>query len=168
VNIANLLLVRGISRSREFAVRLATGASRIQLVWQLLTETLLLFGFGAVPGVLIAGWAVQTLTALFAQGRRPITLETQLNWRILAFSIAITLAAGLIAGLSPVWRLFRTDPEQAIKEGPSRISESRSSAALMRALVGLQVALSLVLLAGAITFSRTLANLHRVAPGLRN
>jgi predicted permease len=168
VNVANLLLARGISRSGEFAIRLATGSSRVHLARQLLTETLILFGLGAVPGITLAGWGVAAITALFAQGRRPIFLETTLNWRILAVSIAVTLAAGLLSSLFPVWRAFRTDLSQGIREGPERTSESRLSAALMRALVGLQVALSLVVLTGAITLARTLVNLRDVDPGFRN
>lgn len=168
VNISNLLLVRGIGRSREYAIRLAIGARRVHLVRQLLTETLLLFGVSAIPGLFLAGWAVHTVTALFAEGRRPITLETNLNWHLLAFSIAVTLLAGLLSSLFPVWRLLRMDPQHEIKEGKGRTSESRGTAVLMRALVGVQVALSMVLLAGAFSFARTLANLRDVDLGFRN
>ena len=168
VNVANLLLARGIGRRGEFAIRLATGASRSRLMRQLLAETLLLFALGAIPGIVLSGWAVGLVTALFAQGRRPITLETNSNWHVLAFSIAVTLTAALLCSLFPVWRVFRIDTQQSIKEAPGRTSESRGSAALMRVLVGFQVALSLVLLGGAITFSRTLANLRQVDLGFRN
>jgi len=168
VNVANLLLARGIGRRGEFAIRLATGASRSRLTRQLLAETLLLFALGAIPGIVLSGWAVGLVTALFAQGRRPITLETSSNWHVLAFSIAVTLTAALLCSLFPVWRVFRIDTQQSIKEAPGRTSESRGSAALMRVLVGFQVALSLVLLGGAITFSRTLANLRQVDLGFRN
>jgi ABC-type antimicrobial peptide transport system permease subunit len=97
LNIANLLLARGITRRREFAIRLATGAGRARLVRQLLSETFLLFGLGAIPGVLFARWGVTLIEALFAQGRRPITLEANFNWRVLLFSITITLTAGLLS-----------------------------------------------------------------------
>jgi predicted permease len=168
LNIANLLLARGITRRREFAIRLATGAGRARLVRQLLSETFLLFGLGAIPGVLFARWGVTLIEALFAQGRRPITLEANFNWRVLLFSITITLTAGLLSVLFPVWRAFRTDPERAIREGQTRTSESISSATLARALVSMQVALSLVLLVAAVTFVQTLANLHHVDPGFQN
>jgi predicted permease len=82
--------------------------------------------------------------------------------------VALTLIAGLVASLFPVWRSFRTDPQRAINEGQARTSESRGSATVMRALVGFQVALSLVLLVGAITFARTLANLRAVDTGFRD
>lgn len=167
-NIANLLLARGIARHREFAIRLATGAGRARLVRQLLTETLLLFGLGAIPGMILAKWGVGVIHGLFAQGRRAIALEADLNWRVMAFCMLVTLAAGFLSGLFPAWRAFRTDPEQAIKEGQARTSESRRSVTLTRALVAFQVALSLVLLVGAVTFVRTLTNLRNVDPGFRN
>jgi predicted permease len=167
-NIANLLLARGIARSREFAIRMATGAGRMRLVRQLLTETLLLFGFGAIPGVIFARWGVGVIEGLFAQGRRAITLEATLNWRILAFTLTVTLIAGILAGLFPAWRAFRTDPEQAMREGQARSGESRGSATLTRTLVAFQVALSLVLLVSAVTFVRTLVNLRNIDPGFQN
>jgi len=167
-NIANLLLARGISRRGEFAIRLATGARPARLVRQLVTETLLLFWLGAVPGVVFAGWGVGVIETLFAQGRRAVTLEAGLNWRVLAFSIVVTLVAGLLSGLFPAWKAFRTDPQQAIKEGEARTSESGGSATLRQTLVALQVALSLVLLVGAVTFVRTFANLRRVDTGFQN
>src|SRR5262249_32298157 len=167
-NIANLLLARGIARTREFAIRLATGAGRTRLLRQLLTETLLLFGLGAIPGVALARWGVVVIEDLFAEGRRGITLDANLNWRILGFTALVTLVAGLVSGLFPAWRAFRTDPEQAMREGQTRTGESRGSAALTRALVGFQVALSLILLVGAVTFVRTLINLRNIDPGFQN
>ena len=167
-NIANLLLARGIARRREFAIRLATGAGRARLLRQLITETLLLFVIGAVPAILFAEWGAGAIESLFAEGRRAITLSADLNWRVLAFSLTVTLAAGLLSGLFPAWRAFRTDPEQAIKEGQSRASESRASANLSRILVAFQVALSLVLLVGAVTFISTLVKLRDVNPGFQN
>jgi len=166
-NVANLLLARGISRGREFAIRLAAGAGRARVVRQLATETLLLFCLGAVPGVLLAGWGVGLVESLFRQGRRPIILEAGLNGRVLAFALAVTFLAGLISSLIPAWRAFRTDPEQAIKEGQDRMGESRGSAMLAHGLVAFQVGLSLVLLVGAVAFVRTLASLRNVDLGFR-
>ena len=168
VNIANLLLARGIARSREFAIRLATGAGRLRLVRQLVTETLLLFVLGAAPSVLLASWGAGVIQAQFAQGRRAITLETELNWRVLGFTLAITMAAGVAAALFPAWRAFRTDADQAIRDGHARTGESRGSTLLTRGLVAVQVAISLVLLVGAVTFVRTLRNLRHVDPGFHN
>jgi len=166
-NVANLLLARGINRGRELGIRLAVGAGRARIVRQLLTETLLLFCLGAVPGVLLAGWGVRLIGNLFHEGRRPITLEAGLNWRVLAFALVVTLLAGLISSVMPAWRAFRTDPEQAIKEGQERSSESRGSAMLAHGLVAFQVGVSLVLLVGAVAFAKTLASLRNVDLGFR-
>jgi predicted permease len=167
-NITNLLLARGLARQREFAIRLAAGAGRVRLVRQLLTETLLLFALGALPGVIVARWGVSAVQGMFAEGRRAITVEANLNGRVLAFSILVTLAAGILSGMFPAWRAFRTSLEAAMREGHSRSSESRGSARLTGTLVGFQVALSLVLLVGAVTFVRTLASLRHIDPGFRN
>ena len=168
VNITNLLLARGIARRGEFAIRLATGSGRGRLAQQLLTETLFLFMIGAFPGVLVARWAVALVQTLFAQGRRAITLETEFHWHVAAFSLAVTLAAGLVSGAFSVWRAFRIDPAQAMKEGQARTTSSHGSETLIRALVALQVAVSMVLLVGAVTFVRTLVNLRNVDTGFQN
>ncbi len=167
-NIANLLLARGIARQREFAIRLATGAGRARLVRQLTTETLLLAVIGAVPGIFLAGWAVRIVESMFAQGRRAIVLEASLDFRVLAFSTIVTFAAALLSGLFPAWRVFRADPEEALKAGHARAGDSRGAATLSRALVSLQVAVSLILLVGAVSFVRTLWNLRRIDTGVSN
>src|SRR5262249_28083118 len=141
-NIANLLLTRGIVRRREFAIRMATGAGRTRLMRQLFTETLVLFTCGAIPGVLIASWGVRLIESFFAQGRRPIILDVGFNWRVLGFALITTLIAGLVAGILPALRVFRTNADQAIREGHARTGESRASARLSRVLVSFQVALS--------------------------
>ena len=167
-NIANLLLARGFTRRREFAIRLATGASRLRLARQLVTETLLLFTCGAVPGVALARLGVTIIESLFAEGRRSITIAADLNWRVLGFAVAVTLAAGLASALFPAWRVFHSELEQVIREGQTRSSESRASFMLRQILVASQVAVSLVLLVGAISFAGTLAKLRDVDPGFRN
>ena len=167
-NIANLLLARGFTRRREFAIRLATGASRMRLARQLVTETLLLFTCGAVPGVALARLGVTIIESLFAEGRRSITIAADLNWRVLGFAVAVTLAAGLASALFPAWRVFHSELEQVIREGQTRSSESRASFMLRQILVASQVAVSLVLLVGAISFAGTLAKLRDVDPGFLN
>jgi predicted permease len=166
-NIANLLLSRGISRSREFAIRLATGAGRGRIVRQLLTETTLLFCLGAIPGVLLANWGVGWIDSMFREGRRAVEVEAGLNLRVLIFSLCLTLAAGLISGLLPAWRAFRSDPQEAIKEGHERTGESRGVSWLSQGLVAFQVGLSLVLLVGALLFTSTLASLRNLNAGFR-
>src|SRR5262245_22221527 len=122
-NITNLLLARGLARQREFAIRLATGAGRVRLVRQLLTEILLLFALGAIPGVVVAKWGVGAVESMFTEGRRAITLEANLNWRVLLFSVLVTLAAGLLSGVFPAWRAFRASPDSAMHEGHARTGE---------------------------------------------
>ena len=168
-NIANLLLARGFTRRREFAIRLAAGAGRMRLVRQLVTETLLLFACGAIPGVVLARLGVTLIEGMFAEGRRSITITADLNWRVLGFAVAVTLGAGLLSALFPAWRVFRSELEQVIREGQTRSSESSAPPrCCARALVASQVAVSLVLLVGAITFAGTLAKLRDLDPGFRN
>jgi predicted permease len=167
VNITNLLLARGTARRREYAVRLAAGAGRGRLVRQLLTETLLLYALGAGPALLLAEWGVRLLSRTFAEGRRAITLDAGVDWRVLAFAAATTLVAGLLSGLVPAWAAARTDPQRAIQEAQARASEPRASGALGRSLVAAQVALSLVLLVAAAAFVQTLRNLRAVDVGFR-
>src|SRR5262249_48256401 len=105
---------------------------------------------------------------MFGEGRRSITIQADLNGRVLGFAVAVTLAAGLLAALFPAWRVFRSDLEQVIRQGQTRSSESRASSMLRQALVAAQVAISLVLLVGAVTFAGTLAKLHDLDPRFRN
>ncbi|HVV45538.1 MAG TPA: ABC transporter permease, partial [Bryobacteraceae bacterium] len=167
-NIANLLLARGLARRREFAIRLATGAARMRLVRQLITETLLLFVCGAIPGIFLARTGVVLVARMFAEGRRSITIQAELDGRVLAFAFGATLAAGLVAALFPALRVFGNDLEQVIREGQTRNSDSRTYSMLQRMLVASQVAISLVLLVSAVTFAGTLARLRDLDPGFRN
>jgi len=166
-NIANLLLSRGTARRREFAIRLATGAGSGRLVGQIVTETLVLFVLGAVPGVFLADWGVAAILSLFAEGRTALVVDVSANWRVLGFSLAATLAAAMLAALTPAMQALRAEPQEAMGAGHSRMSESRGARSLGRWLVGAQVALSLVLLVGASAFVRTLANLRGIDLGFR-
>jgi predicted permease len=165
VNLGNLLLARGAARSREFGIRLATGAGSGRLMRQLLTETLLLFLLGAAGGLVVAHLSIQGLTGYFAIGRRPILLAVHYDWRLAAFAVGVTLAAGLLTGLWPAIRALRTDPQAAMKDGEARMVGSRQSSLAARVLVVSQVALSLVLLVAAVMFVRTMVNLSAVDLG---
>jgi len=167
-NIANLLLARGFSRLREFAIRLAAGAGRWRLVRQTIAETLLLFAIGAVPGIVLAYIGVGAIEGMFAEGRRSLTIAASLNWRVLGFAVLVTLAAGIVAALFPAWRVLRSELEQVIREGQTRSSESRAASTLRHALVAIQVAVSLVLLVTAVTFLGTLSNLRDTDRGFQN
>src|SRR6266542_1183874 len=161
-NVANLLLSRAASRQKEIGVRLALGASRGRLIRQLLTESILLAVVGGALGLVFAMWIKDGLLAVSDWG--PKALEPNLDWRVLGFTLGLSLFTGIVFGLAPAWRATNVDLTPALKDsGRSSIGASRSL--LSRGLVVMQVALSLLLLVGAGLFVRTLLNLQRVDPG---
>jgi len=161
-NVANLLLSRASSRQKEVAVRLALGASRGRLMRQLLTESVLLAGVGGALGLVFALWIKDGLLAVGDWG--PKALEPKLDWRVLTFTLGLSLLTGIMFGLAPAWRATKVDLTPALKES-GRGSSAASRSLLSRGLVVMQVALSLLLLLGAGLFVRTLLNLQRVDPG---
>lgn len=161
-NVANLLLSRASSRQKEVAVRLALGASRGRLMRQLLTESVLLAGVGGLLGVLFAVWIKDGLLAVSDWG--PKALEPKLDWRVLGFTMGLSLLTGIVFGLAPAWRATRVDLTPTLKDS-GRGSRASTRSLLSRSLVIMQVALSLLLLVGAGLFVRTLINLQRVDPG---
>ncbi len=164
-NVSNLLLSRAASRQKEIGLRLALGASRWRLIRQLLTESLLLSVLGGAIGILFAMWIKDGLMAVSDWGGRGMrALEPQLDWRVLGFTIGLSLVTGIVFGLAPAWRVTKVDLTPTLKDG-GRGSSAASRSLLSRGLVVLQVALSLLLLVGAGLFVRTLLNLHRVDPG---
>jgi predicted permease len=163
-NVANLLLARASLRGPEIGVRLAVGAGRWRLIRQLLTESILLASLGGALGVLFAFWGKRALMSLADRGTSflPADVELSLSWRVLAFTVAISLLTGVLFGLAPAFRATQLDLTTALKQG------RRSTGAvsrLGRGLVVAQVALSLLLLIGAGLFIRTLYNLQRVNLG---
>jgi predicted permease len=164
-NVANLLLSRAASRQKEIGLRLALGASRWRLVRQLLTESVLLSVLGGLLGVVFAVWIKDGVVAVSEWGGRAMSaLDPQLDWRVLGFTLALSLGTGIVFGLAPAWRTTRVDLTPTLKDG-GRGSSASSRSLLSRGLVVLQVALSLLLLVGAGLFVRTLLNLQRVEPG---
>jgi len=166
VNVANLLLARAMARQQEIAVRLALGASRFRLIRQLLTESLLLAGLGGALGLAFAWWSRQFLLTLVASGHTPIALNVTLDARVLAFTAAASLLAGVLFGLAPAWRATRVDLTPALKDS-ARSSEGGARLSLGKSLVVVQVALSLSLLIGAGLFVRSLAKLKSLDAGFK-
>jgi predicted permease len=164
-NVANLLLSRAAARQKEIGIRLALGASRGRLIRQLLTESVLIAALGGLTGILFALWIKNGLLAVNDWGGRGMrALEPQLDWRVLGFTVALSLVTGIVFGLAPAWRSTKVDLTPALKDS-ARSSSSASRSLLSRGLVVLQVALSLLLLVGAGLFLRTLLNLQRVETG---
>jgi predicted permease len=163
-NVANLLLSRSAGRQKEIGLRLALGASRRRLIRQLLTESVLLSVLGGVLGIIFAIWIKDGLIAVSLWGGRGMALEPQLDWRVLSFTLALSLVTGIVFGLAPAWRTTRVDLTPSLKDS-GRGSSAIHRSLLTRGLVVVQVALSLLLLVGAGLFVRTLLNLQRVDPG---
>jgi predicted permease len=164
-NVANLLLSRAGARQKEIGLRLALGASRWRLIRQLLTESVLLALLGGGLGILFAVWIKDGLLKVSLWGGRGISvLDPRLDWRVLGFTLALSLLTGIIFGLAPAWRTTKVALTPSLKDG-GRTSTSIHRSLLSRGLVVVQVALSLLLLVGAGLFVRTLLNLQRVDPG---
>jgi predicted permease len=164
-NVANLLLSRAAGRQKEVGLRLALGASRWRLIRQFLTESVLLSVLGGLLGIIFAIWIKDGLIAVSLWGGRGMSsLDPQLDWRVLSFTLALSLLTGIVFGLAPAWRTTRVDVAPSLKDSV-RASSAVHRSLLSRGLVVIQVALSLLLLVGAGLFVRTLLNLQRVDPG---
>jgi predicted permease len=164
-NVANLLLARATARRKEFAVRLALGASRFRLLRQMGTESLLLVGLGGLLSLLFARWGSAFLMSFFAAGRGRLFVNLPLDHRVLLFTTGVALVTGLIFGVFPALQATRVDPNPALKDSAGTSTRSRSR--FGRSLVVAQVALSLLLLVGAGLFLRTLHNLKNIDSGFR-
>ncbi len=166
-NLANLLLARASAREREIAVRLALGASRTQLVRQLMAESALLASAGALAGVLLAQWVSEFLVAFLNTEGNPLFVRLETDWRPLAFAAGLAALTCILFGLAPAWQSTRTDPGSVMKAAGRGLTASRQRFGLRRALVVSQVALSLVLLVTALLFTRSLSNLLTQNAGFR-
>ena len=164
-NLANLLLARASVREREIAVRLAMGASRGRLVRQLLAESLLLAALGAALGGLLAQGLSRGIIALFSTTTTFVRLG--LDARVLGFTAALAVLTCLLFGLTPAMRATHLAPAAVIRSGGWGTTSGRERFSLRRVLVATQVALSLVLLVGALLFVRSLQNLLSVDAGFR-
>jgi predicted permease len=164
-NLANLMLARATAREREMAVRLALGASRARLLRQLLSESLLLAGLGALAGILLAQVLSRALVPLLGSANDRIFVQLHIDWRVLGFSAALALITCILFGLSPALQASGVAPSEAMKAGGRGVISTRSRFGFRRTLVALQIALSLALVVGALLFVRTFHNLLTVDPG---
>ena len=165
LNLANLMLARSTARGREVAVRLAIGASRRRVVRQMLSESVLLAGFGALGGLLLSRWMSQTLVLFLNARGGGIFLDLTPDWRVFAFMATVTVLTCVLFGLSPALKATRRDLANAMQPGGRSSTEGHEALALRRGLVVVQVALSMVLVVGALLFGRTLKNLGAVELG---
>lgn len=164
VNVANLLLARASARTKEFAIRLAVGAQRRQLVRQLLLESLLLGAAGALGGFIFALWGVDLmLTALPVE--LPFWLHFEFDGRVFGFIAALAIVSALLFGLVPAWQGSRPDMVDELKEAGRTSAANAQSHRLRNILVVAEIALALVLLVGAGLMMRSFLLLNRVEPG---
>ncbi len=167
-NVANLLLVRATGRKREFAIRAALGARRARLVRQLLTESVLLAAAGGVLGLGLGFAGVRALLAISPAGLPRIGEDgaaITLDWRLLCFTLGVSLVTGILFGLFPALAASRTDLNSSLKETSNRAGSSMRQGKTRAGLVVLEVALALVLLICSALLIRTFLALHAVNPG---
>ena len=164
VNVANLLLARSNARQSELAIRSALGASRGIIARQLLLESLLLTGLGALLGVVLA-WGALQVTNFYLAKMLPQSLPAVIDARVLGFAVGLSVVVGLLIGLIPVFHILRTNLAEVIQRGTRGASSGRGVRALSSFLVVSQVAVALVLLTGAGLLIRSFAKALDVNPG---
>jgi len=164
-NIANLLLARGASRAAEMAVRLSIGASRWQVVRQLLTESAVLAACGGVLGLFVASWTLQGIVAMIATGDN-VFIDTGVDGAMLLFSAGVAVSTGLLFGLFPALHSTRPDLVTAIKNAAGQPSGARAASRFRTTLATAQIALSTTLLILAGLFTKSLVNISRVDLGI--
>jgi predicted permease len=167
-NVANLLLVRATGRKREFAIRTALGASRARMIRQLLTESVMLAVTGGVLGLILGFLGVRALLAVSPAGLPRIGEDGSaigLDWRVLGFTLAVSVVTGILFGLFPAVAVSRTDLNSSLKESSNRSGTGFRQGKARSLLVVSEVSLALVLLVGAALLIRTFVALHAVNPG---
>jgi predicted permease len=163
-NLANLLLARAAARQREMSVRLALGAGRGRILRQMLTESLLLAFFGGAAGLFLGWLGRNAIPRLLSNSWEPTTLKGSIDWPIFAFTAGISILTGLLFGLAPAWQATRTQVSSGLKDNAQTVTHRRKGLT-GKALVVVQVSLSMLLLVGAGLFVRTLNNLSHTHLG---
>ena len=163
-NVANLMLARGASRRKEIALRIALGATRGRIVRQLLCESVLLSVAGGLLGLLLADWGGRLLVRL-SSGSLPNTAEVGVDAWALGFTLLVSLAAGVVAGVAPALQFSKNELAQTLKQGTGRSAAGSMRQRTRKALVVCEVALSLILLVGAGLMIRSFWKLQNVDPG---
>ncbi|HEV7747782.1 MAG TPA: ABC transporter permease [Pyrinomonadaceae bacterium] len=166
-NVANLLLASAATRQKELAIRTALGASRMRLIRQLLTESGMLAFAGGAMGFLLALWGVALLTKLLPQDF-PRLGEIRLDWRVLGFTLVTSVVTGILFGFAPALQLSKTEVQDSLKEMGRGVSGSRRHNRLRNLLIVGEVALSVVLLAGAGLLFRSFMQLQSVNTGFNS
>lgn len=166
-NLANLLLARAGARKRETSMRLALGASRGRILRQMMTESLMLSLTGGAGGLLLAWGIRNAVPRLMSKAWAPPAFSAKFSWPIFAFAIAISILTGIIFGLAPAWQASRVQVGSSLKDSGQTITH-RSRGLAGKAIVILQVALSLLLVFGAGLFVRSLVHLERTPLGFRS
>ena len=165
-NVANLLLARSVARHRELSIRAAMGAGRLRLVRQLLTESVLLSCAGGLVGVLTASWLVRLFLS-FAPANFAGVQRIRIDMQVLLFTLGAAVLTGLVFGLAPARRAFRTDPNEGLRDAGARGATSAGARGASRALVVAEIAIAMVLVVGAGLMVKSLMRLQAQNGGFR-
>jgi putative ABC transport system permease protein len=164
-NVANLLLARATSRHKEMAIRTALGASRVRVIRQLLTESVLLSLLGGAVGLLLAVWWSDLLVALGKEDI-PRAVQVGIDWRVLGFTLGVSLLTGIIFGLAPAFHSAKSELVESLKEGARGTSAGRFANLVRKALVVIELGFAVLLLTGAGLLIQSLWRLQKVNSGL--
>ncbi len=165
-NIANMLLARAVGRSREISIRIALGAGRWRIIRQLLIESILLSCIGGIFGLAIAVWGSRAFDAAVIPFGKPQWIDFSMDYRVFLYLVAVSILTGALFGLAPALRLSRLDVNSAIKDGSRGASAGKRGKLLSAVLVVAEMALAVMLLAGAGLFIRSFLNIYRASLGV--
>jgi putative ABC transport system permease protein len=163
-NVANLLLSRALARQREMSIRASQGASRWHLIRQLLTESAVLSLIAGLAGSALAWWGTK-LVLQFSAGAIPRAGEVTMDWRVLAFTLAVSLLTGTLFGLAPALQSSRANLSDALREGANRMTGNHAQHYIRNGFTITQIALALVLLIGAGLLIQSFNHLQKIEPG---